>query len=43
LINSEGTPLDIDGVFQIRHVTKGRYSQDSNMSKVRSKIRHMQE
>ena len=43
LINSEGTPLDIDGVFQIRHVTKGRYTQDSNISKVRSKIRRMQE
>jgi hypothetical protein len=43
LIKSEGIPLDVDGVFQIRHVTKGRYTQDSNMSKVRSKIRHMQE
>jgi hypothetical protein len=43
LIKSEGIPLDIDGVFQIRHVTKGRYAEDSNISKVRSKIRHMQE
>lgn len=43
LINSEGTPLDVDGVFQIRHVTKGRYAAESNISKVRSKIRRMQE
>jgi hypothetical protein len=43
LIASEGIPLDIDGVFQIRHVKKGRYAQDSNVSKVRSKIRRLQE
>ena len=43
LISSEGVPLDVDGVFQIRHVQKGRYSQDSNVSKVRSKIRRLQE
>ncbi|MDP7591348.1 MAG: glycosyltransferase family A protein [Litorilituus sp.] len=43
LINSEGIPLDIEGVFQIRHVQKGRYTQDSNMSRVRSKIRRIQE
>ena len=43
LIASEGIPLDIDGVFQIRHVQKGRYAQDSNVSKVRSKIRRLQE
>lgn len=43
LIGSEGIPIDIDGVYQIRHVTKGRYAKDSNISKVRSKIRRMQE
>jgi len=43
LIDSEGIPLDIDGVFQIRHVQKGRYTQDSSVSKVRSKIRRLQE
>ena len=43
LISSEGIPLDIDGVFQIRHVQKGRYAKDSNISKVRSKIRRLQE
>ncbi|WP_057832477.1 glycosyltransferase family 2 protein [Colwellia sp. TT2012] len=43
LISSEGIPLDIDGVFQIRHVQKGRYAKDSNISRVRSKIRRLQE
>ncbi|MCJ8296683.1 MAG: glycosyltransferase family 2 protein [Colwellia sp.] len=43
LISSEGIPLDIDGVFQIRHVQKGRYTKDSNISRVRSKIRRLQE
>jgi hypothetical protein len=43
LISSEGIPLDIDGVFQIRHVQKGRYAKDSTVSKVRSKIRRLQE
>lgn len=43
LISSEGIPLEIDGVFQIRHVQKGRYAKDSNVSKVRSKIRRLQE
>jgi hypothetical protein len=43
LISSEGIPLDIDGVFQIRHVQKGRYTKDSNVSRVRSKIRRLQE
>jgi len=43
IIASEGIPLDIAGVCQIRHVQKGRYAQDSNVSKVRSKIRCLQE
>jgi len=43
LIASEGIPLDIEGVFQIRHVQKGRYTKDSNVSRVRSKIRRLQE
>ena len=43
LISSEGIPLDIDGVFQIRHVQKGRYAKDSTVSKVRSKTRRIQE
>jgi hypothetical protein len=43
LIASEGIPLDIEGVFQIRHVQKGRYTKDSSVSRVRSKIRRLQE
>ena len=43
LISSEGIPLEIDGVFQIRHIQKGRYTKDSNVSRVRSKIRRLQE
>ena len=43
LIASEGIPLEVDGVFQIRHVQKGRYTKDSNVSRVRSKIRRLQE
>lgn len=43
LISSEGIPLDIDGVFQIRHIRKGRYVEDSWISKLRSKIRRTQE
>jgi len=43
LIKSEGIPLEIAGVFQIRHIKKGRYTKDSWISKVRSKIRRTQE
>jgi hypothetical protein len=43
LIASEGIPLEIDGVFQIRHVQKGRYTKGSNLSRVRSKLRRLQE
>jgi hypothetical protein len=31
--------MHIDGVFHIRHVTKGRYTENSQLSKVRSNIR----
>ena len=31
--------LSIDGVFHIHHVTKGRYKENSQLSKVRSNIR----
>ncbi|MCP4412402.1 MAG: glycosyltransferase family 2 protein [Gammaproteobacteria bacterium] len=43
LVASKGIPVDIDGVFQIRHIKKGRYTEESNVSRVRSKIRRMQE
>lgn len=43
LLGTQGIPLEIDGVFQIRHVEKGRYKEDSTWSDVRSKVRRMQE
>jgi hypothetical protein len=43
LLGSRGVPIDVPNVFQIRHVTKGRYKQDSLISKLRSKIRQLQE
>jgi hypothetical protein len=43
LVASDGIPIDVDGVFQIRHIKKGRYTEQSNVSRVRSKIRRMHE
>ncbi|WP_019028423.1 glycosyltransferase family 2 protein [Colwellia piezophila] len=43
LLETQGTPIDVDGVFQIRHVHKGRYKKDTFSSRVRSKIRRIQE
>ena len=43
LLETQGTPIDVDGVFQIRHVHKGRYKKDTFASRVRSKIRRIQE
>ncbi|PWK53664.1 glycosyl transferase family 2 [Pleionea mediterranea] len=43
LLGSRGTPVDIPNVFQIRHVSKGRYKENSKVSELRSKIRHLQE
>ncbi|MBU2925413.1 glycosyltransferase family 2 protein [Colwellia sp. 1_MG-2023] len=43
LLGSEGVPLEVDGVYQIRHVYKGRYKENTFRSKLRSKIRRIQE
>jgi len=43
LVGTQGTPLEIDGVHQIRHIQKGRYKQDAVSARIRSKIRRMQE
>jgi len=43
LLGTQGTPIDVDGVYQIRHVHKGRYKKNTLWSKVRSKIRRLQE
>ncbi len=43
LVGTQGTPLEVDGVYQIRHIHKGRYRQGAVSARVRSKIRRMQE
>jgi len=42
LLGTQGEPLEVEGCYQIRHVAKGRYKQDSFLSKIRSRIRHIQ-
>ena len=39
LIGTNGTPIDIPGVCQIRHAAKGRYKKDSVTGRLRSLIR----
>ena len=43
LIGTHGTPLDIPGVCQIRHIVKGRYKKDSPFSRFRAFIRKSQD
>jgi hypothetical protein len=43
LVGSKGVPIDVKGLYQIRHVHKGRYKENKKWSQVRSKIRRMQE
>lgn len=43
LVGTQGVPVEVDGVFQIRHVHKGRYKEGSQVSKLRSRIRRAQE
>jgi hypothetical protein len=42
LVGTDGTPIDVDGVFQIRHIEKGRYKQDSKMADIRIATRKIQ-
>lgn len=39
LLETPGTPLDVPGVYRIRHVFKGRYAADSKVSTLRSWLR----
>ena len=39
LSRSQGTPLEIPGVYRIRHVFKGRYTGSQMSTGVRSRIR----
>jgi hypothetical protein len=43
LVGTQGTPIEVEGVYQIRHITKGRYQKGTVRSRLRSKIRRMQE
>ena len=43
LLQTRGEPIDVEGVYQIRHIVKGRYKRGSFLSRLRSKIRRMQE
>ncbi|WP_196139504.1 glycosyltransferase family A protein [Aliikangiella sp. G2MR2-5] len=43
LISSKGIPIDVESVYQIRHIVKGRYRKGTFFSRLRSKIRRMQE
>ena len=42
LLGTDGTPIDIDSVFQIRHIKKGRYNEDSKMADLRIATRKAQ-
>lgn len=42
LLRTQGTPLDIQGVYRIRHMQKGRYRGNSLSSRVRGAIRRLQ-
>lgn len=39
LINTEGHAIDIQGLYRIRHIEKGRYVKGSQLSRVRQGIR----
>ncbi len=39
LLGTDGVAIDVPSVYQIRHITKGRYKADSKWSKLRSFIR----
>ena len=43
LVGTQGTPVNIINACQIRHIEKGRYRQKSLWSRLRGKIRRMQE
>ena len=43
LMGTHGTPLEVPGACQIRHVAKGRYKKDSFFSRIRAAIRKNQD
>ena len=42
LLRTQGTPVEVPAVYRIRHVSKGRYQQDSWMARLRTRIRRIQ-
>lgn len=42
LLETQGLPLDVPGVYRIRHIEKGRYNPDSASSAIRQKTREVQ-
>lgn len=42
LLRSQGVPLDVPGVYRIRHVFKGRYTGSTINTRVRTQIRRLQ-
>lgn len=42
LLRTQGTPLEVPAVYRIRHVSKGRYQQDSWTARLRTRIRRIQ-
>lgn len=43
LLRTEGTPIDVPGVFRIRHLDKGRYRDGHWTSHVRRNVRRLQD
>lgn len=43
LLESQGVPIDVPGVYRIRHLFKGRYAEGSAVSKVRTGLRLRQD
>ncbi|WP_150914420.1 glycosyltransferase family protein [Marinobacter halotolerans] len=39
LLRSHGQPVDVPGVYRIRHVSKGRYSKNTLRSRLRTRLR----
>lgn len=39
LIGSQGVPIDVEGLYRIRHIDKGRYAENSSLTSVRQQIR----
>lgn len=43
LLQSQGVPLEVPGVYRIRHVAKGRYAGDTMVTRVRTGLRQQQD